>query len=69
MAPWERFAAATEHEALVGRLRKKVGLRPAPAPCRRGQRGRPLVQGPVLHPGAPHPQGHPDEDTSVTGEE
>jgi hypothetical protein len=69
MATCERFAAATEHDALVGRLRKNVGLRHAPAPRRPGQRGRPPVHGPVLHPGAPSPEGHADEDTSITVEE
>jgi hypothetical protein len=69
IATWERFAAATEHDALAGRLRKNVCLRRAPAPRRRGQRGRPPVHGPVLHPGAQQPEGHADEDTRITVEE
>jgi hypothetical protein len=55
-----QFAAATDHDALVGRLRKNVALRHAPR--RRGQRGRPPVHGPVLHPGAQRPEGRADED-------
>jgi hypothetical protein len=37
IATVEQFAAATEHDALVGRLRKNVALRRAPRP-RRGRR-------------------------------
>jgi len=69
IATCEQFAAATEHNALVGRLRKNVCLRRAPAPRRRGQRGRPPVHGPVLHPGASRPEGRADEDTTVTVED
>ena len=69
IATSEQFAAATEHNALVGRLRKNVSLRRAPAPRRRGQRGRPPVHGPVLHPGARRPEGRPDEDTTLTVED
>jgi hypothetical protein len=64
-----QFAAATEHDALVGRLRKNVALRRAPRPRRRGQRGRPPVHGPAVHPGATRPQGHADEDTTLTVED
>ena len=52
IATHERFAAATEQDALVGRLRKNVALRRAPHPRRPGQRGRSPRHGPVLHPGA-----------------
>jgi len=65
IATTEQFAAATEHDALVGRLRKNVSLRRAPVPHRRGQRGRPPVHGPVLHPGAKRPEGRADEDTTL----
>lgn len=67
IATVEQFAAATEHDALVGRLRKNVVLRRAPRP-RRGRRGRPPVHGPVLHPGAQRPEGRADEDLTLTVE-
>jgi len=60
-----QFRAATERDALVGRLRKNVTLRRAPAPKRPGKRGRSALHGPVLHPGAQRPEGRPDEDTTV----
>jgi hypothetical protein len=69
IATVEQFAAATEPAALVGRLRKNVVLRRAPRPRRRGQRGRPPAHGPVLHPGAPRPEGRADEDTTLTVED
>jgi hypothetical protein len=62
IATVEQFRAATEQDALVGRLRRNVALRRAPRQKRRGQRGRPPRHGPVLHPGAKRPEGHPDED-------
>ena len=65
IATVEQFRAATAHDALVGRLRKNVTLRRAPAPKRPGQRGRRAVHGPVLHPGAKRPEGRPHEDTTV----
>ena len=68
IATVEQFAAATAHAARVGRLRKHVALRRAPHPRRHGQRGRPPVQGPVLHPGATRPEGRADEDTTLRGE-
>jgi hypothetical protein len=61
----EQFRTATEHDALVGRLRKNVTLRRAPQPKRPGKRGRPALHGPVLHPGAKRPEGRPDEDTTI----
>jgi hypothetical protein len=65
IATVEQFRAATAHDALVGRLRKNVTLRRAPAPKRLGKRGRPALHGPVLHPGAKRPEGRPDQDTTV----
>jgi hypothetical protein len=65
IATVEQFRAATAHDALVGRLRKNVTLRRAPAPKRPGKRGRPVLHGPVLHPGAQRPEGRPDEDTTI----
>lgn len=65
-----QFRAATEHEALCGRLRRNVSLRRAPTPSRLGRkRGRPLRHGPVLHPGAKRPEGRPDEDLTIRVED
>jgi hypothetical protein len=64
-----QFSTATDRDALVGRLRKKVSLRRVPPPRRRGQRGRPPVHGPVRHPGAKQPEGRADEDTTLTVED
>jgi hypothetical protein len=65
IATIEQFRAATERDALVGRLRKNVTLRRAPHPKPPGKRGRPALHGPVVHPGAKQPEGRPDEDTTV----
>jgi hypothetical protein len=65
IATVEQFAAATVHDALVGRLRKNGALRRAPRPRRRGQRGRTPGHGAVLHPGATRPEGGTDEDTPL----
>jgi len=65
IATSERFQAATERDALVGRLRRNVTLRRAPPPKGPGKRGRPARHGPVLHPGAKRPEGRPDEDTTI----
>lgn len=65
IATIEQFQAATEHDALVGRLRKNVTLRRAPAPKRAGKRGRPTLHGPVVHPGTRRPEGRPDEDQTI----
>src|SRR5216684_6350542 len=65
IATIEQFRAATERDALVGRLRKNVTLRRAPHPKRPGKRGRPARHGPVLHPGVKRPEGRPDEDTTI----
>jgi hypothetical protein len=69
IATIEQFHAATERDALVGRLRKNVTLCRAPHPKRPGKRGRPALHGPVLHPGALRPEGRPDEDTTIRIEE
>jgi len=45
IATIEQFRAATEHDALGGRLRKNVTLRRAPSPKRPGKRGRPALHG------------------------
>jgi hypothetical protein len=65
IATIEQFRAATERDALVGRLRKNITLRRAPHPKYPGKRGRPALHGPVVHPGAKRPEGRPDEDTTV----
>jgi len=65
IATIEQFRAATVRDALVGRLRKNATLRCAPHPKRPGRRGRPVLHGPVLHPGAKRPEGRPDEDTTL----
>jgi hypothetical protein len=64
-----QFRAATEQEALGGRLRKNVALRRAPHPSRAGRRGRPARHGPLLPPGAKRPEGRADEDTTIRVEE
>jgi len=69
IATIEQFRAATEHEALVGRLRTKVTLRRPPHPNRLGQRGRPALHGPLVPPGVKRPEGRPEEDTTVRIEE
>jgi len=69
IATVEQFRAATERDALVGRLRKNVTLRRAPTPRRPGRRGRPALHGPVLHPGAKRPEGRADEDITLRVEE
>ena len=65
IATREQFRAATERDALVGRLRQNVTVRRAPAPKRPGKRGRSTLHGPVVHPGAKRPEGRPDEDTTI----
>jgi hypothetical protein len=69
IATREQFQAATERDALVGRLRKNVTLRRAPAPKPLGKRGRPALHGPVLHPGAKRPEGRPAEDTTIRSDD
>jgi hypothetical protein len=60
-----QFRAATEQDALVGRLRKNVALRRAPHPKRPGRRGRPARHGPMLHPGAKRPEDRADDDLTI----
>jgi hypothetical protein len=70
IATHEQFRAATDHDALCGRLRRNVSLRRAPAPSRPGRkRGRPRIHGPILHPGAKRPEGPPDADLTVRVED
>jgi hypothetical protein len=69
IATIEQFRAATERDALVGRLRKNVALRRAPAPKRPGKRGRAALHGLVLHSGAKRPEGRADEDLTIRIEE
>jgi hypothetical protein len=69
IATIEQFRAATERDALVGRLRKNVTLRRAPHLKRPGKRGRPVRHGPVVHPGAKCPEGRADEDLTICVEE
>jgi hypothetical protein len=67
IATQERFAAATDQEALLGRLRINCTLRCAPPPST-GKRGHPVWHGPVLHPGAPAPEVEPAEELTVPGD-
>jgi hypothetical protein len=60
-ATQERFAAATEQEALLGQLRINCALRCAPPPPS-GKRGHPAWHGPVLHPGVSAPEVDPTEE-------
>lgn len=69
IATIEQFRAATERDALVGRLRQNVTLRRAPHPKRPGKRGRPALQGPVVPPGAKRPEGRAEEDTTIRVED
>jgi hypothetical protein len=62
IATQEQFAAATEQNALVGRLRINCKLRCAPVPKEKGKRGRPPKHGAVLHPGNDSPEIEPRED-------
>jgi hypothetical protein len=64
-----QFRAATEHDALCGRLRRNASLRRTPSPRCPGKRGRPSKHGPVLHPGAKKPDGRPDEDRTIRVED
>jgi hypothetical protein len=67
IATQERFAAATDKEALLGRVRINGTLRCAPPPPS-GKRGHPAWHGPVLHPGAPAPEVEPAEEITVPGD-
>jgi hypothetical protein len=66
IATQEQFVAATDQDALVGRLRRNVKLRRAAPPRKPRRRGRPRRHGPVLHPGGKHPEGRPEEDFTQT---
>jgi hypothetical protein len=65
IATREQFAAATEQDALLGRLRINGKLRAAPPPQPPGKRGRKPKHGPVLHPGRAEPELPPDEEVTV----
>jgi hypothetical protein len=67
IATKEQFAAATAHDALLGRLRRNCKLRCAPPPPN-GKRGRNPIHGPVLHPGRDLPEVAPDEDLTFPSE-
>lgn len=60
IATKEQFAAATEKDALMGRLRINVKLR-GKAGARKGERGRFPIHGEVLHPGHAIPEWEADE--------
>ena len=65
IATQEQFAAATDKDALLGRLRRNVVLRGAPTPKQPGQRGRKPKHGPRFHPGAAAPELRPSAEISV----
>ncbi len=67
IATKEQFAAATEQDALLGRLRINAKLRCAPGE-RKGDRGRFPLHGAVVHPGSKYPEVKSDEDFKVEGE-
>jgi hypothetical protein len=68
-ATQQQFAAATEQNALVERLRTNCKLRCAPVLQEKGKRGRPPKHGAVLHPGSESPEIEPREDFTVIEEE
>jgi hypothetical protein len=67
IATQERFARATDKDALMGRLRINCKLRGAPPPPT-GKRGHPAWHGAVLHPGIVEPEVAPMEDFTQPGE-
>jgi len=67
IATKEQFAAATAHDALLGRLRRNCKRRCAPPPPN-GKRGRNPIHGPVLHRGRDLPEVAPDEDLTFPSE-
>src|SRR5439155_22323484 len=67
IATQERFAAATDQDALLGRLRINSTLRGAPT-SPSGKRGHPTWHGPVLHPGALAPEVEPAEECLMPGD-
>jgi hypothetical protein len=68
IATQEQFTAATERDALVGRLRSNCKLRGEPLPSPPGKRGRRPKHGAVLHPGAVQPEVAPAVDFTRPGE-
>jgi hypothetical protein len=68
IATQDRFATATDEDALLGRLRINCTLRCAPPPPS-GKRGHPMWHGPVLHPGAHTPEVEPVAELTVPGEQ
>jgi hypothetical protein len=67
IATKEQFAAATTHDARLGRWRCNCKRRCAPPPPN-GKRGRNPTHGPVLQPGRAEPEVAPDEDFTLPGE-
>src|SRR3989441_5383886 len=67
IATKEQFAAATERDALLGRLRINTKLRCAPPPPT-GKPGRRPMHGEVLHPGRDVPEVAPDVEWHMPGE-
>src|SRR5215470_156985 len=67
IATQEQFAAATEQDALLGRLRINTKLRCAPPPPT-GKPGRRPVHGEVVHPGRDVPEVAPDVERYIPGE-
>ena len=67
IATKDQFAAATEQDALMGRLRINCKLRLKPPP-KTGKPGRPPEHGAVLHPGREGPEVEPDEEIRLPGE-
>jgi hypothetical protein len=66
IATQDRFAAATDQDALLGRWRINCQWRCAPPPPS-SHRGHPTWHGAVLHPGAPHPEVEPADDFTRPG--
>lgn len=67
IATKEQFAAASEQDALLGRLRINAKLRCAPG-ARNGDRGRFPLHGAVVHPGSNNPEVEPIEDFKIDSE-
>jgi hypothetical protein len=67
IATQERFTAATDQDALLGRVRINCKLRCAPPPPS-SKPGHPIWHGPVLHPGAEAPEVEPTEEFTLSGD-
>lgn len=67
IATKQRFAAATDGDALLGRLRINGKLRCAPPPPT-GKRGRRPIHGAVLHHGRAEPEVAPDQELVIPGQ-